>query len=378
MRAVAFLAAALLVACQGKASAPIDAAVPAPAPAPLPSSTAARPDLREPRLTQLTRRPSSMVDVAPGRPASSDHPAGTVYVAAVLDTERRRGEATLFEWDVASATPLDRDGILLYRESDKEENGKSADVRIATTQSDVFVAVTLENGRFTAFGRAPLPAGASWGSLFAPEHMAPASNISLETDGRWLAVAYDIRNEWASLGGLPRTGVLLYDARTMERVASIPFTQSRETGVRYDILEMIGGRLVAAESSDTTLRVVELAMPSLKTLHEAKIPTPKGRARVQLTSQRGRLVALTHDTVVELTPELEVVGKREIHSDEVALGPAGELLTPLGLAVPGRRGDFVPDVRASASCTPAWAGGYPLLACAVDMEGIRIARLAPR
>jgi hypothetical protein len=371
MKAVALFAAALLVACQGKASAANDAAVPAPVPVAAPAASPAPSS----SLAQLTRRPSSLVDVAPGRSPSSEHPAGTVYVAAVLGTEGKRGEATLFEWDVASASSLEPEGRLLYRESDKEDNGKSIDVRIAVTQRDVFVAVTLENGRFTELGRSSL---SGTENPFAPEHMPPAKNISLETDGRWLAVAYQLQDHERGGAGIPRTGVLLYDVPTMKRVAAVPFTQSRVVGVGYDVLEMIGGRLFAAESSETTLRVVELAMPSLKTLREAKITTPKGSARVQLTSARGHLVALTHGVAVELTPELEVVGRREIHSDEIALGPAGELLTPLGLDAPGRRGDFVPDVRASASCTPAWAGVHPLLACAVDKEGIRIARLAPR
>jgi hypothetical protein len=82
--------------------------------------------------------------------------------------------------------------------------------------------------------------------------------------------------------------------------------------------------------------------------------------------------------VVELTADLDVVSRRELRSDELALGPGAELLSPVGLNGAGRRGDFVPDVHASASCTPAWAGSYPLLACAVDVEGIRVARLAPR
>lgn len=89
-------------------------------------------------------------------------------------------------------------------------------------------------------------------------------------------------------------------------------------------------------------------------------------------------MVVSRDVLVELTPDLEVVGKRDIHSDEVAVGPSGELLTPIGLEAPGLRGDFVPDARASASCTPWWAGAYPLLACAVDLEGVRIARLAAR
>jgi hypothetical protein len=375
MRAVALLAAALMAAaCHARTPAPTDAS----APPPVPSSSVARLDTREPRLAQLTRRSSSIVDVAPGRPADADHPAGTVYVAAVLGTEGKRGEATLFEWDVASASALKPEGRILYRESDKEDNGKSVDVRIATTPGDVFVAVTLENGRFTELGRSSLAAGASSENPFAPEHMPPAKNISLETDGRWLAVAYQLQDHASAGVGIPRTGVLLYDAQSMKRVASVLFTQSRDAGVRYDVLEMMGGRLFAAESSETTLRVVELAMPSLKMLREAKIPIPKGTARVQLTSERGHLVAATHDVLLELTPDLEVVGKREIHGDEVTLGPAGEMLTPLGIDVPGRRGELVPDLHAPASCTPAWAGGYPLLACAVGLEGIRIARLAPR
>ena len=89
-------------------------------------------------------------------------------------------------------------------------------------------------------------------------------------------------------------------------------------------------------------------------------------------------MALTDSQLIELTPDLEVVSKRELHAKEVALGPSGELLTPVGLDAPGQRGDYVPDVRASASCTPSWAGAYPLLACSVDLDGVRIARLAPR
>lgn len=164
----------------------------------------------------------------------------------------------------------------------------------------------------------------------------------------------------------------------MKRVAMLPFSQSRESGVRYDILEILDGRLYAAEADETALHVVELALPALRKAREAEVTMPKGSSRVQLTRMRDHLIALTHDTVVELTPELEVVSQRVLHAGEVTLGPAGELLTPLGLDGLGRRGDFVPDVHASASCTPWWAGSYPLLACAVDMEGVRIARLAPR
>lgn len=136
--------AALASGCQGKSSAAVggDASAPvsimtACAPAPVAPASASRPDLRAARVTSLTRRASSIADVAPGRPEGAEHPAGTVYVAAVLDTAGHRGEATMFEWDVASASPLEHDGALLYRESDKEENGRStsASPRRARTRS---------------------------------------------------------------------------------------------------------------------------------------------------------------------------------------------------------------------------------------------------
>ncbi|MDB5220612.1 MAG: hypothetical protein JWO86_8539 [Myxococcaceae bacterium] len=120
-------------------------------------------------------------------------------------------------------------------------------------------------------------------------------------------------------------------------------------------------------------------MPGLEPVREADVPMPEGsRGGVQLTQLRGHLAALTGDQLIELTPQLEVVSKRELHADEVALGPTGEPLTPLGIEGAGHRGDFVRDAHASASCTPSWMAAYPILACAVDLDGIRIARLAPR
>jgi hypothetical protein len=378
----AVVLAVLLAACDGKtsaASADAGAAVafvPACSPAPTAPPPSARPDLREPRVTSLSRRPSSIVDVVAGRPADPEHPAGTVYVAAVLDNESRRGEATLFEWDLASAAPLDPGGMLLYRESDKVDNGRTTHLRIAAGDDQLFAAVTLEPGGYTDLTKANV--GHPHGHRVQSE-VPPMRNVSLETDGRWLAVAYELppnarRDE--ETGG----GILLYDGLTLQRMAKFPFSQSREAGVRYDILEIIDGRLYAAEINDD-LHVVELTMPLLQKKREAHVPLPKderGRGRVQLTRMRDHLIALTHHTVIELTSNLEVVGTRELHATEVALGPGGQMLTPLGLEVPGKRGDYVADVRASASCTPFWAGAYPLLACSVDMEGARVARLAPR
>ncbi len=380
----ALLLGVLLAACDGKPRTSADAGVdgtavafvPTCVSAPIAPPPSARPDLREPRVTSLSQRPSSIVDVAPGRPSDVEHPAGTVYLAAVLDNGSHRGAATLFEWDVAGARPLDPEGMLLYRESDKEDNGKSTDVRIATTRDNVFVAVTLEHGRFTVLGKKSY----RYSDNPFGEYLPPARNVSLETDGRWLAMAYERTGYVSADADLPRSGVLLYDVPTMKRVATIPFSQSREAGVRYDILEILDGRLYAAEITDR-LHVVELAMPLLQKKREANVPLPKGgqgKGRVQLTHMQDHLIALTADTVIELTPDLEVVGKRELHAAEVAPGSAGELLTPLGLEAPGKRGDYVADVRASASCTPFWAGAYPLLACSVDMDGARIARLAPR
>ena len=368
-----------LVACEGKTStraldaggaATIASASVSAAPA-----ASARPDLRAPRVVSLSRRSSSIVDSVPGRAADAQHPAGTVYVAAGLGNEARRGEATLFEWDIASAQPLVSEGELLYRESDKEDDGKSADVRIAASQTELFFAVTLEKGRFTVLGKSALP---NVDGHPVGEGLPPARNLSLETDGRWLAVAYERLDYSLGTARIPRSGVLLFDARTMEQVATFPFSQSREVGGRYDILEFLDGHLYAAEVKGTKLHVVKLALPSLRPVKTADVPVPKGNERVQLTRAKEHLVALTRGTVVLLTPELDVVRTNELHSDEVAIGPGGERLTPVGLEDAGRRGDFVPDVRASASCTPSWGGAYPLLACAVDVEGIRIARLAPR
>lgn len=340
----------------------------------------ARPDLREARLTWLSRRPSSVVDVAPGHPADAEHPAGTVFVAAVLETKDHRGAATLFEWDVASARPLDPDGKLLYRESDEEDNGKSENVRIVATSNAVYSAVTLAHGRFTVLKKNGYVAGASSRDQF----VTPARNLSLAADDRFLAMAYE-RLSHNDDPEYPRVGVVLYDAWTMQRVGTYPLSASqasspaRSVGSRFDILEILDGRLYAAEARDAKLHVVELSMPGMKPVHEADVIMPEGRSgAVQLTQIRGHLVALTDDQLIELTPELEVVSKRELHADEVALGPAGELLTPLGMEAAGHRGDFVPDAHASASCTPSWMGAYPLLACAVDLDGIRIARLAPR
>lgn len=385
MRLLRLLAlSALVAACHGKSNAAVDANadggsdttafIPACAPAPTAPSSASRPDLREKRLTSLTVRASSMVDVAPGRTPDAEHPAGTVFVATVLQNERHRGDATLFEWDVASARPLNPEGLLFDHESDKEDLGKIVGVRLAMTRDTAFVVLTREKGRRMIVGKSPLRAH---GAVFG-ESLPSATNISIETDGRWVAIAYDRRKQWVHNSETPDRGVVLYDAHTMKRVASAPFWQSDEVGERYDILEMVDGRLFAASASEAELEVVELGLPTLKVLRKVDVKLPKGRTRVQLTRVRGHLAALSHDTLVELSPELEVIGKRDLHSDEVAIGPGGELLTPLGLEVPGRRGDFVPDVRASASCTPWWAGAYPLLACSVDMDGVRIARLAPR
>jgi hypothetical protein len=340
----------------------------------------ARPDVREPRLTWLSRRPSSVVDVAPGHPPNADHPAGTVFVAAVLENEVHRGEATLFEWDVASAQPLRPDGELLYRESDKEENGKSENVRIVATSNAVYSAVTLAHGRFTVLKKNGYIAQAS----SRPQFVTPARNLSLEADDRFLAMAYE-RVSYSEDPEYPRVGVLLFDAWTMQRVgtyalsAPLAGSPAASLGLRFDILEIVDGRLYAAEAQFAKLHVVELSMPGLKPVHETNVSMPDGfGGGVQLTQIRGHLVALTHDQLVELTPDLEVVSKRELHAGEVALGPAGELLTPLGIEGAGHRGDFVADAHASASCTPSWMGAYPLLACAVDLDGIRIARLAPR
>ena len=358
------------------------AVVPACAPAPTAPPPSARPDIGAPRLTSVTERASHLVDVAPGHAPDDARPAGTVFVAAVL-AKGERPEATLFEWDVASATTLNPDGDLLYRESDKVDNGKAAEVRIATTSDTLFAAITLTppsftGGGFTVIGARGLGTGQG-SSLSLYGELPPAKNISIESDGRWLAVAYQRTVPSADSKQFPQMGVALYNPLAMHSVAIIPFHQSAERNLRYDILEMVDHRLFAGEADDERVTVVELEVPTLKVVRKADVlQTPRargwGHVPVQLTSANGHLMAVSHDTLVELTTDLEVVSKRELHAAEVAVGPAGQLLTPVGLEAPGGRGDFVADARASASCTPAWVGAFALLACTVDIQGVRLAR----
>jgi|GEM_PF-5920379 len=333
-------------------------------------------DVAAPRVSLLWRRPTSYIDVAAGQPPSPEYPAGTVFVAAALDLDRR-GKPRLIEWDVARGAPL-REGYPLLHDDQKVDIGSPREARITSTGDSVFTVVTLERStqsQVRGWHRDSLGAkGISWFSA--------AESIALEADAEWVVVGY--AQNGPRYEHYPEAGLAVFSASTLERVATAATrAPARQRDVRHDYLEILDGRLFAAEEAYAPggLRVTEHALPSLRVLRSVVVPVrPAERylGPVQLTSSRGHLFVVGRGAIAELTPELTVVGRRDFQAGEVAIGPSGELLTPLGLERPGIRRDFVPALGTAASCTPAWSASHPLLACAVDMEGSRIARLGAR
>ncbi|HSO37841.1 MAG TPA: hypothetical protein VLT33_35180 [Labilithrix sp.] len=328
----------------------------------------AGPKLAKIRLGTLTTRHSSLVDVVEGRAASPELPGGSVFVASAPN-DRGINRPTLYEWDVSRARAMFTTEIKF--ENDKVDTGNPSATRIATGGKYVYVVTELDHAQhiqLDAFERDGKPRGRAWLD-------GAGSEASVAAAESWVAVAYRPAVH-------AKTEVHLFSTPT----ARWPDIGKRELdtdrlakGQRPAVLAFVSDRLFVAEQpSPTETRVSELALPSLKTLKTYSVrharTTPLGRSELTGRNENRRLFLLDHGTLITLTLDLAEEGRTTLASDEVAIGPAGEILTTTGLGTPGARGDFVAVMDREAACTPAWSGQIPVLACAVDMEGALIAR----
>ena len=320
------------------------------------------------RLGTLTTRHTSFVDVVEGRAASAEMPGGSVFVAAAPN-DRGVNRPTLYEWDVSRARATFTTEIKY--EDDKVTTGNPFATRVATGGKYIYVVTELEHAQhiqLDAFERDGKSRGRAW---LAGE----GSEASLAAAESWVAVAY--RPAPAAKAELHLFST--YTVRWPDIGKRELDTDRLRKDQRPAALAFVSDRLFVAEQpSPTETRVSELALPSLKTLKTYSVrharTTPLGRSELTGRNENRRLFLLDHGTLVTLTLDLAEEGRTTLASDEVAIGPDGEILTTTGLGTPGARGDLVAVVDHEASCTPAWAGQIPMLACAVDMEGALLAR----
>lgn len=150
---------------------------------------------------------------------------------------------------------------------------------------------------------------------------------------------------------------------------------------------------VATRPTPTETVVSELEIPSLKVIdsYRHRRASSSRHHRSQLFVEGPRLLLLDRGELVELH-DYGIGGvnyqppTHEVDADEIAVRWRNPFLTTGGLDQASLRGDFVPALGTTASCTPAWSREgaawpgpafepFPMLACAVAGGGVQVVRL---
>ena len=179
------------------------------------------------------------VDAAPGKPASSALPAGSVYIGFVADRSSGKNfkyVPTIVEWDVARDRVLRSVDVPL-----RIPEGYTETVRIATFRDTVYVALNTSGVTGVA-------------QLFVLDaFLRPrkthsfgvvGEDISLEANEKYLAVAY--KPDGDTLRPLK---VELFDANNLTPIATTSIGAADWVGEKYlvhDALEFFGDRLYVA------------------------------------------------------------------------------------------------------------------------------------
>ena len=339
------------------------------------SSTSAQPAAALPtqlHVDTLSSVHTGTVDMIPGRAASPDHPGGTMYVAYVA-RDGNGGHPRLGEWDVSNARPVF--SMEITTSDSKVDTGNPYSIRIAKGGHRVFVAVEMEGGRNVLIDAID-PAVDPHRFRYRHGYDLPGGvETSIVANEAWFVTSFRPAPNRALEVHVVSTSTMRF--RELAHLQLQGDTVSKEQ--RASALALVEGRLYVVErptSSET--RVSELELPSLKRLNSSSRFAPASKLeRSQLTSANKSLLLLDRGRLVELGLDLLVRSEKRIETDEVAIGPHGEVLTTGGLEASTVRGELVPSIGGEASCTPAWSGPFPLLACARDGTGARIARLPP-
>jgi len=320
------------------------------------------------RVGTLTTRHTTLVDAVEG-------PGGTMFVAAASDNHGRN-RPTLYGWDVSRARMTFSANIMF--ESDKVYTGDPSAMRVAVGGRYVYVVTELEQGHsllLNAFDQTGAPRGQTAFAGGSQTVFTTASEASVAATESWVAVAYR-----PAINAKSEVHLLSTPTRGWPDIAKRQIEADTLTkGQRPSALAFVEDRLYVAERlSPTETRVSELALPSLNVLKSYSSHHPKTTSldRSQLVASGRWLYLLDRGALIQLGTDLVEKSRREIATDEIAIGPAPsyEVLTTVGLGAAGVRGDFVNAMDNDASCTPAWSGPHPMLACAVDMQGALVAR----
>jgi hypothetical protein len=321
------------------------------------------------RVATLTPNLTSPVAMIPGRAPSPEMPGGTMFVSNVVFSNGM-GQPMLHEWDVSRAQPVFTTEIAYDDPGRKIYVGNPSITRIAKGGDRVFVVTELDKGpnlQVAAFDFAGKPRG-----VFG---FSAGTGASVVANEAWLVVAFK-KSATADL----EVHLVSTTTKQWREVAHVDVpSETTAIGQRPGALEMLDGRLyVVDRPSPGETRVSELELPSLKTVHTYSRFGPRSKTGyVHLASGNGRLHLLDRGHVVRLSRDLTAEDEHELATDELAIGPSGEELTPGGIGVARTRQDRVDAIGREASCTPAWAGPIPMLACSLDGQGARIARLPP-
>ena len=370
----AIVVAVLLLAPSHAASAPPPVVV---APITSASSAADAAPIPAPEVGTLMTQGSlaDVIDMVPGKPPTPRYPAGTMFVGSVVDDGDRGPAAKLYEWDVARAAIVDVRTIRLDDANGKIDPGAPSAIRLAKDGDQVISVVEASGGAHALSAEGWVHSMGSRASIAGERGLVAVAYY--EGTSR----ALEIELFHPSFYGADVLGHTRLDGG--DRVAA---------GQRPAALTFLHGRLYVATRPNAFETVVaELQIPSLRVLGTFRHRRESTKhARSQLFARDERLYLLDRGELVELPPHAigAVDYKPRMHdvdADEVAVH-SGRFLTTGGLNQTSMRGDFVPALGASGSCTPAWSpdgvgangapiDASPMLACSVAGGGVRVVRL---
>lgn len=374
MIVLAIMVVAVLYGARSPVASPTPPAVAAPSTSA--SSRAGAPSSRLPEIGTLMAKGSlaDVVDMVPGKPPTSLHPAGTMFVGSV-DEGAGGPAAKVYEWDVARSVVVDVRTMALEDANGKIDPGAPNAIRLAKDGDQVISVIEATGGAH---------------ALSAEGWVHPTgSHASIAGERGLVAVAYYEGTSRALEVELFHPS---FQGADVLGHARIDFGDRVTAAQRPAALTFLHGRLyVATRPNAVETTVAELHIPSLRVLgayrHRRESTT---HPRSQLFAANERLYLLDRGELVELPPH--AIGavnytprSHDVDADEVAIH-SGRFLTTGGLNQRSRRGDFVPALRAPASCTPSWSpngvgangaavDASPMLACVIAGGGVKVVKL---
>ncbi|MCL2776698.1 MAG: hypothetical protein FWD73_01750 [Polyangiaceae bacterium] len=259
---------------------------------------------------------SYAVDAAPGKPASSSLPAGSVYIGCAIarlsNDNQEEYVPTIIEWDVAGGRVLRSVDLPLKTPMERADK-----VRIATFQDNVYVALTMGE-------RSPTQLVALDADLRPREtrSLGISTSVSLEVNEEYLAVSYRpfIDDTWQH-----PIKVELFDANDLTSIATRSVGTAELDLDSSDALEFFGDQLYVVAISDFTapppghpnnptnvpfVGVFAMSLPSLEIVRAYK-SAKKIDYLTTLQSAAGHIILTAKEGYEELTADLKPIRKHK-------------------------------------------------------------------